>query len=122
LAASPHPRFSFGDERRIRKRSEFRLVYDTGNKIGKRSFVAFCLWRQDEQPTRAGFTTPRSLGKAVVRNRLKRRMREAFRLSAERLPKGWSLVFNPRRAASGMPFSEIIAETEQVLERCAKSL
>ena len=119
LSATSKSRCYFGEGRRIQKRTEFRLVYDTGVKMGKRSFMAFCLYRGDTQPTRAGFTTPRALGGAVKRNRLKRRMREAVRISLERLPVGWSLVFNPRQVVATMPFTELLAETEQVLERCA---
>jgi ribonuclease P protein component len=113
--------FSFGEDRRIRKRKEFRLVYDTGKKITARNFVAFCLFRGDGAPTRAGFTTPRALGKANKRNRIRRRVREAVRLSLEQLPTGWSLVFNPRRVALDAPFAGILAEVEQVLKRCAAS-
>ncbi|MCW5964017.1 MAG: ribonuclease P protein component [Bryobacterales bacterium] len=112
---------SFSSERRIRKRTEFRLVYDSGRKLSKRSFVAFCLNRADDAPTRAGFTTPRALGKANRRNRIRRRVREAVRISLRRLPTGWSLVFNPRRIAGELPFDEVLAEVVQVLDRCAAS-
>ncbi|MCZ2153838.1 MAG: ribonuclease P protein component [Bryobacterales bacterium] len=114
-------RFLFGPERRIQKSAEFRRVYDTGFKVPKSNFVAFCLRRPDNEPTRVGFTTPRALGKAVVRNRVRRRVREAIRVNLWRLPAGWSLVFNPRRVAAKRPFPEIVAEVEQVLARCAAS-
>lgn len=96
-------------------------MYDTGRKLPKANFVAFCLRRADDLPTRVGFTTPRALGKAVLRNRVRRRIREAIRLNLWRLPTGWSLVFNPRRVAATRPFEEIVAEVEQVLARCAAS-
>lgn len=118
---SPTVRFPFGPDRRIQKSKEYRLVYDTGHKTPKSNFVAFCLRLSDNEPTRVGFTTPRALGKAVLRNRVRRRIREAVRLNLWRLPVGWSLVFNPRRAAAGRPFSEIVAEVEQVFARCAAS-
>ena len=118
---SPAVRFPFGPDRRIQKSKEYRLVYDTGRKVPKATFVAFCLRRSDDEPTRVGFTTPRALGKAVIRNRVRRRIREAVRLNLWRLPSGWSLVFNPRRVAANRPFSEIVAEVEQVLARCAAS-
>ena len=113
--------FSYGSDRRIRKRKEFRLVYDTGRKWTKRSVVAFCLNRHDNAPTRAGFTTPRALGKANRRNRIRRRVREAVRISLGRLSIGWSIVFNPRRTSQDMPFAEILAEVVEILDRCAAS-
>ncbi len=121
LNDSPAVRFPFGPDRRIQKSKEYRQVYDTGRKVTKSNFVAFCLRRPDSEPTRVGFTTPRALGKAVLRNRVRRRIREAVRVNLWRLPDGWSLVFNPRRIAVNRPFSEIVAEVEQVLARCAAS-
>ena len=118
---SPAVRYPFGPDRRIQKSKEYRLVYDTGRKTPKSNFVAFCLRRSDNEPTRVGFTTPRALGKAVLRNRVRRRIREAVRLNLWRLPVGWSFVFNPRRVAADRPFSEIVAEVEQVFARCAAS-
>ena len=53
---------------------------------------------------------------------MRRRIRESVRLSLWRLPVGWSIVFNPRRVAAEKPYSEILGEVEQVLERCAASL
>jgi ribonuclease P protein component len=111
----------FGKDRRVRKRKEYRLVYDTGRKQTRRCFAAFCLQRGDAEATRVGFTTPRALGKANQRNRIRRRLREAVRLSYHRLPVGWSLVFNPRRVVTEVSFSELLAEVEEVLDRCAAS-
>lgn len=112
---------SFGKDRRVRKRKEYRLVYDTGRKQTRRCFAVFCLQRGDAEATRVGFTTPRALGKANQRNRIRRRVREAVRMSYQRLPVGWSLVFNPRRVAADAPFGELLAEVEEVLDRCAAS-
>lgn len=65
-----------------------------------------------------GFTTPKALGKAVIRNRIKRRMREAVRLELESLKPGWSIVFNPRRKALDCPFTELQSEVQRLFLRC----
>jgi ribonuclease P protein component len=89
-----------------------------------RYFAAFCLRSADEVGplfTRFGLTTPRALGKAVIRNRLKRRMREAIGSQLEKAPDRWSIVFNPRRNVADAPFDDLCREVGRILERCKQS-
>jgi ribonuclease P protein component len=65
-----------------------------------------------------GFTTPRRLGKAVVRNRLRRRLREAVRLELHRVAGGWEFVFQPRPAAADAPFGQLRDEVAKVFRKC----
>lgn len=67
---------------------------------------------------RIGFTTPRALGKAVVRNRIRRRVREAVRLHLAQLSPEWSIVINPRRKAMEAPFPDLEREVERLFARC----
>ena len=68
-----------------------------------------------------GFTTPRALGKAVVRNRIKRRVREAVRFHLDRLNPQWSIVINPRRKALSATTQELQQEVERLFLRCSGS-
>jgi ribonuclease P protein component len=61
------------------------------------------------------------MGKAVVRNRMKRRMREAVRLSLADLPPVWDIVFNPRKPVLTADFAEVQAEVRRVFVRCVNS-
>jgi ribonuclease P protein component len=79
-------------------------VYDHGRKFTCAYFAAFCLRNPAPNGPKIGFTVPRALGKAVLRNRVKRRVREAARLRLERLSPQWSIVINPRRKALEAPF------------------
>lgn len=87
-----------------------------------RYFVAFCRKLEEEnERSRFGFTVPKALGKAVRRNRIKRRMREAVRAQLEKLPRQWAIVFNPRRAVFDAPFEEVCQEVGRVFARCNPS-
>ena len=96
--------------------SEFRQVYDKGTRHTCACFAAFCLPNGGLGP-KVGFTTPRALGKAVVRNRIRRRLREAVRLELEFLSPEWSIVFNPRRKSFDCPFPDLRAEVKRLFQR-----
>jgi ribonuclease P protein component len=81
-------------------------------------FAAFYLRDPSLEGPRVGFTTPRGLGKAVVRNRIRRRVREAVRLRLHQLNPQCVLVINPRRKALEAPFPEIQQEVEKLFLRC----
>jgi ribonuclease P protein component len=81
-------------------------------------FAAFYLRDSAQEGPRVGFTTPRGLGRAVVRNRIRRRVREAVRLRLDQLNPQCALVINPRRKALDAPFAEIRREVEKLFLRC----
>jgi ribonuclease P protein component len=67
--------------------------------------------------TRFGFAVGKRLGKAVVRNRLKRRLREAARRQQPTIAPGWDLVFIARQPLLAADFAQIVAAVEQLLRR-----
>ena len=99
-------------------------MYDHGARYSSPLFAAFYARRLDaEGPPgpRIGFTLPRALGGAVVRNRIRRRVREAVRLRLDQLNPQWEIVFNPRRAAIDSPLPDLIREVEEFFLRCNNS-
>jgi len=99
--------------------ADFRVVYDNGIRVSSPLFAAFCLARNAASGARLGLTVPRAIGGAVVRNRIKRRFREAFRLHSSEFGPQWDIVINPRRAALAAPFPEIERALRKVMEKCA---
>ncbi|MES1256854.1 MAG: ribonuclease P protein component [Acidobacteriota bacterium] len=111
----------FPKSARLLRSSDFRKVYDQGTRFTCSLFAAFCLPDAAQERPRIGFTTPKAIGKAVVRNRVKRRVREAVRLDLAQLSSEWSIVFNPRRKVLDCTFPELQAEVRRLFVRCGKS-
>src|SRR4029077_14521405 len=110
----------FPQASRILRSAEFRAVYDNGIRLSGPLFAAFCLANPDSsrRTARLGLTVPRAIGGAVVRNRIKRRIREAFRLHRAEIGPQWDIVVNPRRAALNASFPDIERALRKVIEKC----
>jgi ribonuclease P protein component len=98
----------------LRKSSEFQNVYTKGTKKVSRSFVIFSMPNGLDH-SRIGLTTPRKLGKAHERNRIKRRVREILRTSRTLIPAGFDVVVNPRGSVTEREFQELRAELVTLL-------
>ncbi|HEV2349744.1 MAG TPA: ribonuclease P protein component [Terriglobia bacterium] len=93
----------FPKDCRLLRRAQFKRVYDEGQRRSASICTIFC--RSNGLPqTRLGVTAPVRLGNAVFRNRLKRRLREVFRLHRATIPGGWDIVLNPRPAVAQVEF------------------
>ncbi len=84
---------------RLRKRREFLGVYERGDKIQSTYFVLYML--ENGRPHhRLGITASRKIGRAVVRNRIKRSLREVFRANKQAIFPHCDLVVNAKRSAA----------------------
>jgi ribonuclease P protein component len=112
----------FAKSRRLLRHSDFERVYKQGRRHFAPHMTVFYLWRSNEEPKgpRVGFTVGKALGGAVQRNRIKRRLREAVRLSGFSLDMAADVVINPKRLALAADFGELrseVAKAFQVIER-----
>jgi len=88
-------RFRFPATFRIRRQADFQRAYQRRCSASDALLLVFGADNQSEHP-RLGLSVSRKVGGAVVRNRWKRLLREAFRLNVPRLPPGTDLVVIPR--------------------------
>jgi ribonuclease P protein component len=94
--ATPDP--SFSRKLRVRTPAEFDRIYKSRNFAADNVLIINGVATDLPHP-RLGLSVSKKVGNAVVRNRWKRLIREAFRLSRARLPAGIDLVVRPQKGA-----------------------
>lgn len=100
---------------RLKKRAQF-LAVRRGEKRRGRLFLLEVLDRKDSAPARAGFTVTKKVGNAVVRNRVRRRLKEAVRVHAGGdMAIGNDYVIVGRREVLDVPFDDLAREMSRRL-------
>ncbi|MBD0325015.1 MAG: ribonuclease P protein component [Pyrinomonadaceae bacterium] len=105
---------------KLRNSSEFRVVYESGRRYDGRLMTAF-LRRNDCDCHRLGITASRKVARgAVGRNRVKRLLRETFRLSGANLQETrgrYDWVLNAKRALLEVKLAAALEDFERILAR-----
>jgi ribonuclease P protein component len=103
---------------RLKRRPEFLRVASAGKKAPIGGVVLQALKRQDLEPARLGFTVTKKVGNAVIRNRTRRRLKEAARLLlAERPTVGVDLVLIGRNGTRNRNFILLQDDIRRALDR-----
>lgn len=101
---------------RLKRRAEFLRVAGKGRRASVHGLALQALVRGDDAPVRVGFTVTKKVGNAVVRNRTKRRLREAARLLLCEHPiRGVDLVLIGRDATRSRPFALLLDDVRRAL-------
>ena len=103
---------------RLKRRAEFLRVAQRGRKAPVAGLVLQALERHDDAPARLGFTVTKKVGNAVVRNRTRRRLKEAARLLLREAPvAGCDLVLIGRGSTRHRAFPALIDDLRRALDR-----
>jgi len=99
----------------IRKTREFKAVYNCGNQAVNAYFVVYAI-ANDTDVSRLGVTVSKKVGKAVVRNRVKRLVKESCRLKSLRIAKGFDIVVVARPAVGALPREGSFRKVDKALQ------
>ncbi len=99
---------------RLTCKPEFKRVFELGEKVRGYAFLCYILVDGADRP-RVGLVVSRKVGNAVTRNRVKRHIREFFRLNRHRMPPGTQVVVVGRGASASMTSAACARELNRML-------
>ena len=90
----------------LKKNHEFRRLYSRGKSAATPLLVVYCL-KNGHNYNQIGITVTKKLGKAVQRNRVRRRLKEIYRLSEEKFSVGYNIIVVARTKSRYASFSQL---------------
>ena len=112
-------RFRFSRLSRLSRASEFRQVKASGKSWTGKHLVLAILTREINVAPRIGIIATKRVGNAVSRNKIRRRIREIFRLNQHRIKQGFWVVTIARLSAAKAAFDELQRDWLRLVERAS---
>ncbi len=113
------PGFGFAKADRLRKRAEFLRLSHSGQKVANQEFLLIAAPASGDR-SRLGITVTKKIGKAVLRNRIKRVCREFFRLNRHQLRGHWDINLIARKSASACSSEALYSSLRHVFNRFSR--
>ena len=99
----------------LKRNNDFRRIYSKGRSFGSSVLVTYVL-KNRRGEVRIGITTSKKIGKAVLRNRSRRIIREAYRMIADAVRQGVDLVFVARGKTPFVSSNDILRAMKKELK------
>ncbi|QJA09814.1 ribonuclease P protein component [Romboutsia sp. CE17] len=101
----------------LKKDSDFRKVYKHGKSFASRYLVMYILNNKSEN-SRIGISVSKKVGKAIIRNKVRRRIKEAYRLNIDENVKiGYDIVFIARVAIKDAEYKDIEKSMKHLVKK-----
>ena len=102
----------------LKKNREFKKVYDNGKSYATRNLVIYCLNYKKGKRNRYGLSVSKKIGNAVVRNKLKRRLREIIRkFEKEKEFKGYDIIFIARKPVIQLDYQSLKRNVKKLYKK-----
>lgn len=102
-------------KQRIKKNAEFQEIFKKGKSFANRQFVVYCLGKEEDY-YRVGLSVSKKVGNAVVRNRIKRYIRQTFLEIHDQVYSKMDYIIIARNPAAKLDFHETKKSLEHVLK------
>lgn len=103
----------------LKRNKEFRYVYRRGKSVSDKA-IALVYVPTKTPHLKVGFSVSKKIGNSVVRNRMKRRMKEAFFSVLGSVNPNCLLIFTPRTPARDMTYQEILFSICKLLKKAGQ--
>jgi ribonuclease P protein component len=111
--------YRFPRASRLRRSADFRQIKARGKSVTGRYFIVATRRTGEELPPCLGIVTTRRIGGAVIRNRLRRQVRDIFRRNQHRILRGIQLVTVVRGSAVNISLRELEQDWLRLTERAS---
>lgn len=102
--------------RRVKSEFDFQKVFKRGKSFANRQFIVYGLLKEEQEKFRIGLSVSKKLGNAVVRNQIKRYIRQSFHELDSELKQNMDYVIIARKPAATMNFEDTKKSLEHVLK------
>ncbi|MBU5428373.1 ribonuclease P protein component [Tissierella pigra] len=100
---------------RLRSNMEFKKVYSGGKSYWNRNLVLY-VKKNNIGNTRVGYSITKKIGNSVVRNKIRRRMKEIYRLNFENIKNNYDLIFIPKKNTVDISYKELESAMLHILK------
>ncbi len=102
----------------LKKNKEFKKVYENGKSYATRNLVIYCLDYEKGKKNRYGLSVSKKIGNAVVRNKLKRRLREIIReFEKEKDFTGYDIIFIARKPVIQIDYKRLKNDVKRLYKK-----
>jgi ribonuclease P protein component len=108
---------NFDKTKGLKKDSDFRKVYRSGKSIANKYLVMYILENKSEE-TRIGISVSKKVGKAITRNRVRRLIKEVYRLNVDdKVKSGYDIVFIARISSNDATYKDIEKSVNHLVKK-----
>lgn len=100
---------------RLRSNMEFKKVYSGGKNYWNRNLILY-VKKNNIGNTRVGYSITKKIGNSVIRNKVRRRMKEIYRLKFDGIKSGYDLIFIPKKNVVDISYKELESAMLHILK------